>query len=98
LKGYVLKDSHTCLECPFGCLDCNVGFDSNSIECYECQQDGLGEYYLPSLFLATCEICENGCSKCEYMTYDETIYPKYLTRDIEVPFEEDANKYIKRCR
>ncbi|CAD8171348.1 unnamed protein product [Paramecium pentaurelia] len=97
-KGYLLKNSHTCQECPYGCLDCDFGFDGISIECYECEQDGLGEYYLPSIFLATCETCENGCSKCEYMTYDDTIYPKYLTRDIEVPFEEDVNKYIKRCR
>ncbi|CAD8213993.1 unnamed protein product [Paramecium octaurelia] len=97
-KGYLLKDNGTCQECPIGCLNCDLGFDGITTECYECEQEGFGEYFLPSLFLATCETCESGCTKCEYMTYDDSIYPKYLTRDLDVPFEEDVNKYIKRCR
>ncbi|CAD8083245.1 unnamed protein product [Paramecium sonneborni] len=98
LKGYLLKNGKNCEKCPQGCLDCGYGFDEITIECYECEQDGQGEFYLPSLFLTSCETCDFGCSNCEYMTYDETLYPIYLTRDLEVPFEEDISQYKKRCR
>ncbi|CAD8131081.1 unnamed protein product [Paramecium sonneborni] len=83
-KGYLLKNRAHCEQCPLGCLDCNFRFDEITIEYYECEQnDGLGKYYLPNLFLTSCETCDFGCSNCEFMTYNETGYPKIFNQRYE---------------